>query len=284
MEALKRHGNLEIWISCMRNLSCCHICSFLKEHRLHANWVINGDRARSANGQAQRHSSHSFLQVDTPFEHTNRRPASPLYVRYPTCFPPALSCEIQGHLSISLRTLWRLASGRRVSSPRDFASLPDPDDIKTYVLQICETSTVVKAIAFTRFEPRCTTAEFLWPGSGEVTVLAYLRDASLLACQIRDEQVISESGLLEWLKGYGPTFMDAFASCSLSDHRHPTPVEVALEIEATIRYYLAAKGVVEALECDGQMFKWNFARACQRLHQKLLQESKLTGTFWDGDI
>jgi hypothetical protein len=168
--------------------------------------------------------------------------------------------------------------------PQDFASLPDPDNIKTYFLEIGETSTTIKTIAFTSFEPRCTTAEFLWPGSGEVTVLAYLRDASLLACQIRDEQVISESDLLEWLKGYGPTFMDAFASCSLSDRRHPTPVEVALETEATIRYYLAAKGVVEALDYDAQMFKWNFARACQRLHQKLVQESKSVGTLWDEDI
>lgn len=69
--------------------------------------------------------------------------------------------------------------------------------------------------------------------------------------------------------------MDAFTSCSLSDSRPPIPFEIALEIEATTRYYLAAKGVVQALQCDGRMFKWNFTRACQRDHQKLLKEGKL---------
>ncbi|KAI4646921.1 hypothetical protein J4E93_005145 [Alternaria ventricosa] len=160
----------------------------------------------------------------------------------------------------------------RTVFPAEFEALPDPDDLETYILEKAETSTILKAIAFTSFDPSCRAAEWLWPGTGEITVLAFIQESSLMASPIRGEQIGGEFNLLTWLKDYGPTFLDAFASCSLDDRQCPTPVEIALEIEATIRYYLAAKGVIQALECDGQMFKWNFARACQRQHQKLLEE------------
>ncbi|KAI4623787.1 hypothetical protein J4E80_003599 [Alternaria sp. BMP 0032] len=160
----------------------------------------------------------------------------------------------------------------RTICPVEFETLPDPDDLETYFLEIAETSTILKAIAFTSFDPSCTAAERLCPGTGEITVLAFIQESSLMACPIRGEQIGGKFDLLKWLKEYGPTFLDAFASCSLGNRQCPTPVEIALEIEATIRYYLAAKGVVKALECDDQMFKWNFARACHRQHQKMLEE------------
>jgi len=167
----------------------------------------------------------------------------------------------------------------RTMFPAEFKTLPDPDDLETYILEIAEPPTILKAIAFTSFGPPCTAAERLWPGTGEITVLVFIRESSLMACPIRGEQIGGEYDLLNWLKDYGPTFLDAFASGSLDDRQCPTPVEIALEIEATIRYYLAAKGVVKALQCDGQMFKWNFARACHRQHQKLLEERKSEVNF-----
>lgn len=80
--------------------------------------------------------------------------------------------------------------------PDESEARPDSDDSKTYNLEVAETSTILKAIAITSFDPPCTAAKWLW-GAEEITVLAFVQDSSLLACHIRGEQIIGEFSLLD---------------------------------------------------------------------------------------
>lgn len=47
----------------------------------------------------------------------------------------------------------------RIIFPDEFEALPDSDDSKTYNLEVAETSTILKAVAETSFDPPCTAAK-----------------------------------------------------------------------------------------------------------------------------
>jgi hypothetical protein len=87
--------------------------------------------------------------------------------------------------------------------PNEFAALTSPSSFAITTLKLAGTS--IKSIRLTKFHPRPNSPEYLWPGSGKITVLAYIRDNLLLACQLRDKKVVDVSFLVQWLERYGPT-------------------------------------------------------------------------------
>ena len=65
--------------------------------------------------------------------------------------------------------------------------------------------TTFEAINFTSFEPTDKSIDYLWPGSGEIVVLAFVRDGALEAGLMRNERIVYLYPFWKWLKEYGPT-------------------------------------------------------------------------------
>lgn len=65
-------------------------------------------------------------------------------------------------------------------------------------------------------------------------------------------------------------FMDAFTGNGEQDG-----TLIALELEAVIRYYLAATGNLAALDCEQRLFGWNLHRACERIGKQFVNAADL---------
>ncbi|KAI8942770.1 hypothetical protein NX059_000814 [Plenodomus lindquistii] len=144
--------------------------------------------------------------------------------------------------------------------PHAFAILPSPE------LVAFEAFKGGKKMVHPEYSGFVFTKFTLWKpysvaGRGTIEVLATVVGTSLKACEIRNKQVERATPLFYWLKGYGPTFMDVF-----NGHSAQECARIALEIEAIIIYYLAAKGQPAIEHCgDLRMFGWNLQRACERI-------------------
>ncbi|KAH9882170.1 hypothetical protein J1614_001342 [Plenodomus biglobosus] len=145
-----------------------------------------------------------------------------------------------------------------------FATLPDPGCMlpQTFKGSRDMEHLIYSGVVFTEFYP---PMYYHVPGEGAVKVLATILGNSLKACEVRNECVVRVTPLLHWLKHYGPDFMDAFKENSEQDG-----ILIALEVEAVIRYYLAANGSIAALDCEQRLFAWNLHRACERIGKQFL--------------
>jgi hypothetical protein len=152
--------------------------------------------------------------------------------------------------------------------PDDFAALRKPNRYPTALLKFPRT------LGSTSIPLALQPPESGRTSSGDIIVRVFLRDGSLSAAQLRNKRVIHVSPLLQWLEEHGSGYLEIFAACLTDDNGSPTPGQVALEIEATMRYYLASKGVRYALNPDDQMFRHHFERACRRARKKLDEESE----------